>query len=91
MVRLAGCVFCTVNQNIAHHVRTDHSPTDVPCIRPCLQTTLLNHILKADHGKRIAVIENEVCGFHTCHVLTALTSCRAFLMLPCRLKLRKEP
>ena len=24
------------------------------------QTTLLNHILTADHGKRIAVIENEV-------------------------------
>lgn len=26
-----------------------------------LQTTLLNHILTAEHGKRIAVIENEVC------------------------------
>lgn len=25
------------------------------------QTTLLNHILTAEHGKRIAVIENEVC------------------------------
>lgn len=25
-----------------------------------LQTTLLNHILTAEHGKRIAVIENEV-------------------------------
>lgn len=25
-----------------------------------LQTTLLNHILTRDHGKRIAVIENEV-------------------------------
>lgn len=25
-----------------------------------VQTTLLNHILTADHGKRIAVIENEV-------------------------------
>ena len=24
------------------------------------KTTLLNHILTADHGKRIAVIENEV-------------------------------
>lgn len=24
------------------------------------QTTLLNHILTRDHGKRIAVIENEV-------------------------------
>lgn len=24
------------------------------------QTTLLNHILTADHGKKIAVIENEV-------------------------------
>ena len=24
------------------------------------QTTLLNHILTAEHGKRIAVIENEV-------------------------------
>lgn len=27
-----------------------------------LQTTLLNHILTAHHGKRIAVIENEVCS-----------------------------
>lgn len=25
------------------------------------KTTLLNHILTAQHGKRIAVIENEVC------------------------------
>ena len=25
-----------------------------------LQTTLLNHILTSQHGKRIAVIENEV-------------------------------
>jgi hypothetical protein len=28
-----------------------------------LQTTLLNHILTAHHGKRIAVIENEVCSY----------------------------
>lgn len=28
------------------------------------QTTLLNHILTADHGKRIAVIENEVLCHH---------------------------
>jgi hypothetical protein len=27
----------------------------------CLQTTLLNQILTAHHGKRIAVIENEAC------------------------------
>jgi G3E family GTPase len=27
------------------------------------KTTLLNHILTAQHGKRIAVIENEVCHF----------------------------
>lgn len=27
---------------------------------PCVQTTLLNHILTGDHGRRIAVIENEV-------------------------------
>jgi len=25
-----------------------------------MQTTLLNHILTSQHGKRIAVIENEV-------------------------------
>lgn len=33
------------------------------------QTTLLNHILTADHGKRIAVIENEVwsCIFTVFH------------------------
>ena len=31
------------------------------------KTTLLNHILTATHGKRIAVIENEVisCSTHT--------------------------
>lgn len=28
-----------------------------------MQTTLLNHILTAQHGKRIAVIENEVFIF----------------------------
>lgn len=31
------------------------------------QTTLLNHILTADHGKRIAVIENEV-RFELCYL-----------------------
>lgn len=35
------------------------------CLHDCFkceieQTTLLNHILTAEHGKRIAVIENEV-------------------------------
>ena len=42
-----------------------HTPISREFSRGCSphpQTTLLNHILKADHGKRIAVIENEVCG-----------------------------
>ena len=35
-----------------------------------MQTTLLNHILTSQHGKRIAVIENEVS--------TLLTNLHAF-------------
>lgn len=33
-----------------------------------LQTTLLNHILTAQHGKRIAVIENEVTWSSNCTI-----------------------
>jgi hypothetical protein len=36
--------------------------TSIPlCLGISLQT-LLNHILTQNHGKRIAVIENEVCS-----------------------------
>ena len=34
--------------------------TAVPVFPPG-KTTLVNHILTANHGKKIAVIENEVC------------------------------
>lgn len=43
-----------------------------------VQTTLLNHILTAQHGKRIAVIENEVTQFTSfmklCNSCTASAS-----------------
>ncbi|KAM1017290.1 hypothetical protein ACFX13_047611 [Malus domestica] len=38
------------------------------------KTTLLNHILTAEHGKRIAVIENEVASTEDRFYCTALTA-----------------
>ncbi|RUS27486.1 hypothetical protein BC938DRAFT_483190, partial [Jimgerdemannia flammicorona] len=39
------------------HLTATHPHVDTPHVDT--QTTLLNYILKADHGKRVAVIENE--------------------------------
>lgn len=44
---------------VCAHLRAQAHPFPPPLLSPAGKTTLLNHILQGQHGRRIAVIENE--------------------------------